>query len=205
MTPVLMMDVDGVIITGRPEDGAHWSTSLQQDLGIARKDLMQAFFRPHWAQIVTGHARMIPLLSQALRALGSDVSAQELMAYWFAKDSRMNEALLEALRHLRKEGVSVWFATNQEPHRSAYLWNDLGLNTFADGMLSSADLGVAKPERAFYRAVEDRVGARPDQLFLVDDTLANVDMARAVGWSGHHWQAGDDLGALWRHHRGNTP
>jgi hypothetical protein len=32
----LMVDVDGVLVDGRPEDGRHWTTSLEEDLGFSR-------------------------------------------------------------------------------------------------------------------------------------------------------------------------
>src|SRR5262249_22970093 len=32
----LMLDVDGVLVDGRPEDGRHWHTSIEEDLGLSR-------------------------------------------------------------------------------------------------------------------------------------------------------------------------
>ena len=35
----LMVDIDGVVVNGRPGDGAHWKTGLARDLGISVADL----------------------------------------------------------------------------------------------------------------------------------------------------------------------
>lgn len=44
-----------------------------------------------------------------------------------------------------------------------------------------------KPEIAFYERVGTSLGLPPDQLFLVDDSLKNIQAARACGWQGYHF------------------
>ena len=50
----LMIDVDGVLVNGRPSDGRQWSATLDADLGLSFDILQDAFFKRHWEQIVTG-------------------------------------------------------------------------------------------------------------------------------------------------------
>ena len=57
-----MVDVDGVLVTGRPQDGGHWQAGLADDLGIDADALNRHFFRPHWQAIVTGQAELRPWL-----------------------------------------------------------------------------------------------------------------------------------------------
>jgi putative hydrolase of the HAD superfamily len=54
MIKALMLDVDGVLVTGRPSDGRHWVTSLEADLGLSFTVLQDAFFEHYWEEIVTG-------------------------------------------------------------------------------------------------------------------------------------------------------
>ena len=51
-----MIDVDGVLVTGRPSDGLHWATSLEADLGLSFAILQDTFFKRYWEDIVTGRA-----------------------------------------------------------------------------------------------------------------------------------------------------
>lgn len=39
----IMMDVDGVLVTGRPQDGAHLVADLEKDLGISLEVLQRDF------------------------------------------------------------------------------------------------------------------------------------------------------------------
>ena len=40
----LMVDVDGVLITGRPADGRHWAADLEADLGLSFEKIHTEFF-----------------------------------------------------------------------------------------------------------------------------------------------------------------
>ena len=55
-----------------------------------------------------------------------------------------------------------------------------------DTLLASCLLGARKPDREVYERALDRVGARPENAFLADDSAANIAGARASGWTAHH-------------------
>ncbi len=63
----LMLDVDGVLVDGRPEDGRHWQTSVEQDFGFSPESLREQFFAPYWENIVTGRAGLMEHLTNALK------------------------------------------------------------------------------------------------------------------------------------------
>src|SRR3546814_15982369 len=68
----LMVDVDGVLVTGRPRDGRPWATGLREDLGLDPAVLHRAFFAPHWHAVVTGRAPLRPALAAAATTRRSD-------------------------------------------------------------------------------------------------------------------------------------
>ena len=182
-----MKDVDGVLVCGRPSDGRGWKTDLHADLGLTAKDLRAHFFAPFWAEIVTGQRALRDTLATVLPAFAPDISAADLITYWFQNDARLDVPLLAALAEARSHGLSVWLATNQDHERAQYLWRDLGLRDHADGMIWSARLGVAKPNPAFFRLAAQAAGAKKNACLLVDDSSENVTAARQAGWQGVHW------------------
>jgi putative hydrolase of the HAD superfamily len=200
MTFCLMLDVDGVLVSGRPWDGLPWVTDIEIDLGIPPELLDVSFFAPHWEKIVTGEANLAEVLKASLQEISSPLSPQELMDYWFSRDSRIAEEILEDCEVLRELGIPVFLATNQEHLRARYLMDDLGLGRHVDGIMYSAELAAKKPERAFFEAVTARTGFAPEHHVLVDDTLANVDGALAFGWQGLHWSGGSSLVTVLKNH-----
>jgi putative hydrolase of the HAD superfamily len=189
---VLMLDVDGVLLRGRPADGARWDAGLEADLGVSPAALHEVFFAPHWEEIVAGRAGLMERLGPALAGIAPGVSAARLVEYWFAQDSRVDAAVLAEVAALRAAGVAVHLATNQEHLRAAWLRERFA--GLVDGVQYSAALGVRKPEPAFFARAAAAVGN--GGLMLVDDSAANVAAARAAGWRAALWTGERPLGAL---------
>lgn len=187
MTRALLVDVDGVLIRGRPADGRAWSAELEADLGLRAEDLQRAFFQPHWDEIVIGRAALADRLAPVLAAIAPHLTAQRLIDYWFSQDAKVDEALLAELGALRGRGVPVHLATNQDHLRADYLMRVVGLSDHVDGIHYSADLGCRKPDAAFFRQVSARLRRAPPDLLLIDDVVENVRGAQAAGWAAIHW------------------
>lgn len=187
MIKALMIDVDGVLVCGRPGDGSHWSVDLEADLGLRAEDLHQAFFAPHWNDVVLGRATLEDRLSPVLATIAPQVTPERLIDYWFRQDSRLDERLLSDLHDWRRQGLQVHLATNQEHMRARHLMQVMGFADQVDGIHYSAALGVRKPDPEFFRLVSARVLLSPCELLLVDDSIENVRAAGTAGWSAAHW------------------
>lgn len=195
----LMVDVDGVLITPRP---GGWAADLEADLGVSKADLADHFFAVHWDDIVLGRADLHERLGPVLAQIAPGVTSQRLAAYWFAKDSVLDDTLLEDLALMRAEGLKLHLATVQEHHRAAYLWERLGFREQFDALHYAADLGAKKTDPRFYAAVEARTGFAPAEMLLLDDTPSNVEAALAAGWRALHWTGEARLADLMRHKLG---
>ena len=182
---VLMVDVDGVVI--RRPDGRRWDHSIELDLGIAPAALQQHFFAPYWKDILVGRAPITERLADALPRFAPHVTPEQLMEYWFARDTGFDQTLLDDLAMLRAGGIGVHLATDQEHRRAAYLWATLGLQDRFDTMHYAADLGARKIEPAFCAEVTRRTGFAPHEIGFIDDSAGNITAAQAAGWRGYVW------------------
>ena len=182
-----MLDVDGVLIDGRPEDGRHWQTCLEEDLGFSADALHQHFFTPYWDNIVVGRAGLMERLTTALQEIAPEVDPAAFVSYWFNKDARVAASLLPELSLIRSAGIHVYLATNQEHLRAAYLMDTLRLGEHVDGMFYSARLGVRKPDVEFFDKVREQVELRAEEILLIDDSAPNIEAARRAGWHAFHW------------------
>lgn len=190
----IMVDVDGVLVIH--PDGHSWSDNLERDLGISTATLQDAFFKSHWDDVVHGRAALRERLTSALAEVAPALTCDTLIDYWFSNDAQLDDALLCELEALRRDGVEVHLATVQEHERAAYLWDRLHLRSKFDGMHYAAALGCSKPAAQFYRSIETRTGLTPEDIFFIDDNLANVLGARACGWRAALWTGDDTLHSL---------
>lgn len=186
----LMMDVDGVVVTGRPGDGKDWKTDLERDIGVSSDTLVDLFFSTFWDKVVTGKLALRPTLKQALSGIANQDQIDALVAYWFRMDARLDEGVLGDLKRVQAAGIPIWFATNQDHERSSYLWNTLKLKDRAERLVSSAQIGVAKPSPAFFEALQNMTGIAASEHLLIDDSAGNVGAAQSAGWHAVQWTAG---------------
>lgn len=186
----IMMDVDGVLVAGRPHDGAHLFTDLEKDLGIPLEELQREFFAPRWPAIVTGQKPLLTELAEVLAQIAPLVSAETLMDYWFRNDSRIDTRVLQSMDELRARGDRVFLATNQEHLRADYLMKNMGLAEHVDGIFYSAAIGHRKPSPVFFARAAEGAGVPAEHIVLVDDTEENVLAAREAGWRAVHWKPG---------------
>jgi putative hydrolase of the HAD superfamily len=191
---VMMVDVDGVLIHGRPTDGLPLFTYLERDLGLRLDLLQQEFFQTHWRDIIIGREPLEPRLAGVLAKIAPHLSAETLIDYWFENDSRLDLNLLEELAPLRQSGITLLLATNQEHRRARYLMEQIGLNAHFDDIIYSAALGHSKPSLDFFRLATERAGVLPGEIAFIDDMAVNIEAARQFGWNAAQWTAGATLG-----------
>lgn len=191
---ILMVDVDGVVV--RPANPSGWSADIERDLGIPAALLQSRFFQVHWDDVIHGRAGLRERLDIVLADIAPHVGCEQLIRYWFDGDAELDADLLTQLAAVRATGLPLHLATVQEHERAAWLWKDLGLRDHFDDMHYAADLGASKPSRAFYEAVEQRVGLHGPAIAFIDDSESNVRAARERGWQAALWTSGARLDAL---------
>jgi putative hydrolase of the HAD superfamily len=190
----LMVDVDGVVIVHPDPQG--WAAHLERDLGLSKTLLQSAFFEPYWTDVILGRAGLRECLGPVLAKIAPGLSVDQLIRYWFENDAHLDHDLLAQLAAVRAGGVELHLATVQEHERARNIWGELALKRHFDGMHYAAELGCAKPDEAFYRAVVARSGFAPDEIFFIDDKQANIDAAHAEGWNAALWDGSRPLADL---------
>ena len=118
-------------------------------------------------------------LADVLRRRHSTATVDEAIEpwSWFAADPEV----VELIRTLRAAGVECHLATNQHAYRRAIMQDERGYGAWFDRTFYSCDLGLAKPDPAYFRAILSALGVPASEVLFIDDNAANVDGARSVG------------------------
>ncbi|WP_157246188.1 HAD family hydrolase [Nonomuraea typhae] len=132
---------------------------------------------------------------EALTAeLGGDERARQAAREFGEVPFRVDEEVRAILAKLQ-ETVPLIIVTNAMDTLDEHL-DRLGLTYFADAVVSSAKVGVAKPDRRIYEIGAELAGVAPERCVFIDDRLENVEGARALGMTGIHYRAVADLAPL---------
>jgi len=194
-SPVLVLDIDGVVSLAQPESAEPWYATLKQDLGLDYFEIQRGFFRGEFQEVLRGRLDLYVALHNYFEPKGLADRIEAFVAYWFEKDAVIDRAVLAQADAWRaRTGGRCFAASNQEHHRAAYLRDQAGLGAHFDEIVYSAALGVCKPERVFYTNAQARMGVAVAQSILfVDDKVENVDGARMCGWRAMLYRGPESL------------
>lgn len=85
------------------------------------------------------------------------------------------------LEFLQQHKARIVLATNSDQHSLKLKLPPTGLDQLVDDIVSSADLGIAKEETAFWSALQDVVPYNPQTTLLIDDNEQVLDSAQRFG------------------------
>ncbi|MEV8454994.1 HAD-IA family hydrolase [Streptomyces sp. NPDC052095] len=170
-------------------------TCLEREAGLPRGTTEQVAYAPEldlplllgavteqqWVDSVTARlAQRIP--ESRARGLATALAGAPF---------RADGVVVGLLRRVRKH-LPLVLVTNA----TVRLEDDLeamGLAGFAHHVVSSARVGVAKPDRRIYEIAALRAGVPPDRCLFVDDRSENVQAAAVLGMTGLHYREPADL------------
>ena len=106
----------------------------------------------------------------------------------FFKALDPNEPMIELMRELGGDGRRMALLTNNirewEP-----LWRaKLPVEEIFELVVDSGFVGMRKPDPAIYRLTLERLGVEAQRTLFVDDTEANIDAARELGFVAVHFR-----------------
>lgn len=151
---------------------------------LAMSFILQTDIAPSFADLIEARAREFPEVARELRLF----------------DTRWRETLggpieenVALLRRLKARGARVHALSNFAHEkfvetRAAYDFLDL-----FDVAVVSGFEGVAKPDRRIFELLVERTGRKAGELLFIDDSLKNVEAARAFGIETIHYAPEVDL------------
>ncbi|MGW1502189.1 HAD family hydrolase [Streptomyces mirabilis] len=187
----VLCDVDNVIRVYEP---AHLY-GLERAAGLAEGTTMKVAFAPETVlPLVLG--RITPdewseSILRGLTGLVADGTAVELSTALVRSPFHADEAVVALLRRARAH-MPLVLVTNTSVQLEEDL-ESLGLTDLADHVVSSARVGIAKPDRRIYDIAVERAGVPAERCLFVDDTLENVEAAAALGMRTVHYRTPEDL------------
>ncbi len=179
MIKAIVFDADGVIV--RPET---WFFVLaESNYGIPRQVFLE-FIHGDFQRCTKGELELLDILPRLLEQWKVRISASDFIRAWIKHEAHVDAGLLKEIQVFRATGIPCYLATNQERNRAEYMKHEMGFQTMFDAVFISSELGTRKPEAAFYEKVQFALGLEPSEILFFDDSDANVQSAKNLGWAG---------------------
>ncbi|MDE6157579.1 MAG: HAD family phosphatase [Muribaculaceae bacterium] len=138
------------------------------------------------------HAAMHALLPEGVTDYQIDNAFQKFIV-------GIPEHRLKALRDLRRRGFGIYLLSNTNP----IMWRGVIANEFGkeglrrqdyfDGMVTSFEARAAKPDHRIFGYTAEQLGIIPAETLFFDDSTANVEAARQMGFQAVHVAPGTEF------------
>ena len=182
----LLCDCDGVI---RRWD-AKISRDVEQAYSLPSGVLMHAAFeRERPMPVLRGEITDAEWRSATIVGLADTCGPEEAAAavqQWQDYRGAVDVEALALVQEIRANDIAVVLVTNQSDRLDSDLLA-LGLSDAFDAVVNSSTIGYVKPEPEILWHAAAVAGCPPERCVFVDDTLANVESARALGMVALHY------------------
>lgn len=174
----ILIDADGVM----QRTAVGWEEELAAFLGDrAEPDGEQflAAIREAEAPTMDGTCDIANNLAVVLRDFDVDTDVEEVLQMWTRIERDLS--MTAAVQELRRDKILCCLATNQQSRRAKWMRGHLSYDEVFDRQFYSCELGLAKPDPAYFTTILDQLDVKPSTVLFVDDTAANIEGARSVG------------------------
>ena len=116
--------------------------------------------------------------------------SREIDVYWDQWTKMMGGAMpgmYELVSDLKAAGDGVYGLTNWSAETFYQIEKNYPVFALLDGKIVSGDVRLLKPDAAIFHCLLDKYGLKAEESVFIDDTLPNVEGARAAGLSGLHF------------------
>ena len=185
----VLLDADGVV----QDLPGGWQAPLRPFLGDRAEEFVAALAMDEQASL--RGVPFLPVLTRILAGFEVAATAEEVYAAAWERIA-VAPSTVPLVDSLRARGLGVHLATNQNPERAAYMRRELGYDGLFDSCFYSCEIGVAKPEAAYFEHALAALAAPASAVLFVDDSGRNVDGARAAGLRAERWHLSDGEAAL---------
>ena len=187
----VVFDIGNVLLRWDPRNlyGAVFADDAERELFLSGALDMAFILRtdiaPSFSELIEARAAAFPAHARELRLFDTR---------WMETLGGVIEENVALLHRLKAQGARVHALSNFAHEKFDLARAEYPFLDAFDVAVISGREGVAKPDRRIFEILLERVGLPPGELLFVDDSLKNVEAARALGIEALHYQPGLDLG-----------
>jgi putative hydrolase of the HAD superfamily len=187
----ILFDADGVIQRPTIDWRAALATFVRPDQAADEfvLDLMAAE-QPS----LVGKGDFRDAIAGVLDRWDSTTPVDDVMELW--RHFEAEPEVVELIQDLRAAGIACHLATNQQAYRRAIMHDERHYGDWFDQTFYSCDLGVAKPDGAYFTSILQTIDQPASSVLFIDDNENNVKGAQGVGLHAELYDLVDGTDAL---------
>jgi HAD superfamily hydrolase (TIGR01509 family) len=173
----VIFDCDGVLVDSERMSVGSWLPVLARHGIPAQIQQIEPFIGKS-DRAVLDHFRRLSGVS-----LGDDVLQERQAEYFRAARGNLRTfpGLVAVLDQLRAQGAPMAVASSGRPQKIRFNLEQAGLSEFFEIVVSSVEVERGKPAPDLFLLAASRLGLRPEQCAVVEDSVFGIQAARSAG------------------------
>jgi 2-haloacid dehalogenase len=105
------------------------------------------------------------------------------------------DGTVEIMKRLKQSGYSLYGLSNWSAETFPLVRDKFMFFDLLDDIILSGEVGQIKPHPDIYKIALKRIGRPASECLFIDDSSANIEQARKMGFAVIHFQSPEQLGA----------
>jgi len=171
-----------------PDSWEQWHQQRDQaaaEVGLTAPELWDRLYNNNgpWMLVKTGQITEQTYWDKTLGPLGFRGASEQqaFLSRLFAGRDRIDPRMQAILRELRQQYRLAVLSNTHIVEMAQWLVEERGMQGIFKTVISSAQVGLAKPDPAIYWLLLERLGLIPAETLLIDDLPRNTKAAEALG------------------------
>ena len=93
------------------------------------------------------------------------------------------------MKQLKQKGYQLYGLSNWSAETFPHAREKYGFFELFDDIVLSGAVGYNKPEPEIFQILLERTGRRAQECLFIDDSLANIEQARRMGFATIHFES----------------
>lgn len=185
----IVFDLGGVIFSS---DGGSYESreKLAKEIDIDKNKLHELWFKKK-NLLITGKMPMEEFLKEIVTLSGNKISIENLRKR-MEEENKIDKDMINFLNKLKKN-YSLIALNNEMKELNEYRINKFNLREYFKLIISSCDVGVAKPDSKIYNILLDKLKASPEEVIFIDNRIENLTPAENLGIKTHLFKNKEEL------------
>lgn len=171
----VLFDADGVIQRATVD----WRATLATFVEPGSPDEFILDLMAAEGPSLVGKGTFREAIVEVLDRWGSSAPVEDVLDLW--RRFEAEPVVVDLIQQLRAAGIECHLATNQQAYRRAIMHDERHYGDWFDQTFYSCDLGVAKPDAAYFKTILQTIGRPASSVLFIDDNENNIAGARGVG------------------------
>jgi putative hydrolase of the HAD superfamily len=186
-TPIgysVVFDLGGVLLRWNPREIVNNHFPDEATRSVVLREVFQ---HPDWLDMDRGVLREQDAVHRFQQRTGCSLADMSMLLQAVKDSLQPIEKTHEILQQLSQHGVPLYCLSNMPATTADYLRAHYAFFRLFHGIVISGEIKLIKPDKAIFEHLIERFGLEPDKSIFIDDSLANIESAAAMGFKTHHF------------------